>query len=110
MGSAKYGPYLRVDGEFISIPKTIDPLCITHEEAEELIRKHKQLQEPIHVFGDIQVLHGRYGAYIKLGDNNYKIPRGTKAEELTEESCREIIAAAGQEAGQAPKKKFFKKK
>ena len=110
VGSAKYGPYLRIDSEFISIPKTIDPLNITIEEAEELVRKHKQQQEPIHVFGDIQVLHGRYGAYIKQGETNYKIPRGTEAEQLTEDKCREIIAAAAQETGTPTKKRFVRKK
>ncbi|MBQ9339265.1 MAG: type I DNA topoisomerase [Paludibacteraceae bacterium] len=109
VGSAKYGPYLRIDNEFISLPKTIDPLNITMEEAIALVNKHKQLQQPIHVFGDIFVLHGRYGAYIKQGDSNYKIPRGTEPESLTEEQCRNIIAAS-QEAGGTPKKHFFKKK
>ncbi len=109
VGSAKYGPYLRLDNEFISLPKTIDPLNITMEEAIALVNKHKQLQQPIHVFGDIFVLHGRYGAYIKQGDSNYKIPRGTEPESLTEEQCRNIIAAS-QEAGGTQKKHFFKKK
>lgn len=109
VGTAKYGPYLRIDNEFVSIPKNIDPLNITLDEAETLIRQHKQLQEPIHVFGDIQVLHGRFGAYIRQGDANYKLPKGTDAEHLTEERCREIIAAAPAEAAQQHKR-FVRKK
>lgn len=107
VGSAKYGPFIRVDQDFISIPKNIDPLTITLEQAQELIDKKKQLMEPIHVFGNIQVLHGRYGAYIKQGDVNYKIPHGTEAEELTEEKCKEIIANTDTSAS---KKKTFSRK
>ncbi len=31
----------------------------------------------------IQVLIGQYGAYIKQGRKNYKIPKGIEAEDLT---------------------------
>ncbi|MCQ2334488.1 MAG: type I DNA topoisomerase [Paludibacteraceae bacterium] len=98
VGSAKYGPFIRIDNGtssplFVSIPKNIDPLSITIEQASELIAKKQQSSEPIHVFGDIQVLHGRYGAYIKCGEKNYKIPHTQNVEELTEEACRAIIAA-----------------
>ena len=44
------------------------------------------------VCGYIQVLNGRYGAYIKTAAGNYKIPRSVDAQSLTEEQCREIIA------------------
>ncbi len=94
VGSAKYGPYLRINSDFVSIPKTINPLNITLDEAKQLIEQHKHRQEPIHIFGDIQVLYGRYGAYIKQGNNNYKIPRGTKPEDLTEQQCKNIIDKA----------------
>ena len=92
VGEGKFGPYLRVGSSFVSIPKTIDPRTITPEQAVELLEKKKQQQEPIHVFGDIQVLNGRYGAYIKAPTGNYKIPAGTEATALTQEDCQHIIA------------------
>ena len=104
IGSAKYGPFIRIGNEFISIPKNIDPMTITMDEAQLLIAKKRQLAEPIHVFGDIQVLNGRFGAYIRQGEQNYKIPRTIKAEELTEAACKEIIANTDVSA---PKKKDF---
>ena len=39
----------------------------------------------------IQVLDGQYGAYIKKGRKNFKIPKTKVAEELTLEECLEII-------------------
>ncbi len=108
VGSAKYGPFIRIGSEFISIPKNIDPMTITMDEAKQLIAKKKQLAEPIHVFGDIQVLNGRFGAYIRQGEQNYKIPRTIKAEELTEAACKEIIANTDVSASK--KKDFYRKK
>ena len=92
VGEGKFGPYLRVDKTFVSIPRTIDPYHITPEQAQELLEQKKQAQEPISTFGDIQVLNGRYGAYIKAPTGNYKIPAGTDAKALTEADCQHIIS------------------
>lgn len=91
VGEGKYGPYLRIDKVFVSIPKSIDPHKITENEAVTLIEQKQKVQEPIHVFGDIQVLNGRYGAYIKAPNGNYKIPAGVQADTLTAEMCHQII-------------------
>ena len=93
VGEGKYGPYLRYKGKFISIPKGLDPLTLTEQDAVALLEKQKQTEEPIHIFGDIQVLNGRYGAYIKTPQGNYRIPKNTDVEHLTEERCRQIIAS-----------------
>ena len=59
------------------------------------------------MFGDIQVLNGKYGAYIKTSEGNYKIPRSIDAQTLTQEQCMEIIASANTTA--KPKKTFTKR-
>lgn len=41
---------------------------------------------------DIQVIDGNYGPYIKHAGGNYRIPKGTDPDGLTEEKCKEIIA------------------
>ena len=57
----------------------------------------------------ISVLQGRYGPYVRYGERNYRIPRGTDAAALTEADCRKIIETAP-EPGTAPKPRRFKKK
>ena len=108
IGEGKYGPYIRYNGSFTSLPKNTDPYSVTLEQAIELLEQKQQQEEPIHVFGDIQVLNGRYGAYIKTSQGNYKLPRGVEATTLTAEACQEIIAKS-EPAGTA-KRKFRSKK
>ncbi len=38
------------------------------------------------------MLSGPYGPYIKASGKNYKLPKGTNPETLTEDECKEIIA------------------
>ena len=102
----KFGPYVRYDGEFVSIPKGIDPQHITIEEVEELLNQKADAATPLLEFGDIRVMNGRYGAYLKVGDANYKLPRGTKVDALTKEQCEEII----KNSENAPKKSSFRRK
>ncbi len=91
IGEGKFGPYIRYQGKFVSIPKEIDPLHITIEQAAALIDKKEHQNDPIHVFGDIQVLNGRYGAYIKTPNGNYRIPKGVDPSGLTAEECQKIV-------------------
>jgi DNA topoisomerase-1 len=108
IGEGKYGPYIRYNGSFTSLPKNTDPYSVTLEQAIHLLEQKQQQEEPIHVFGDIQVLNGRYGAYIKTPQGNYKLPRGVEATTLTAEACQEIIAKS--EHTSAAKRKFKSKK
>ncbi|MBQ6748201.1 MAG: type I DNA topoisomerase [Paludibacteraceae bacterium] len=92
IGEGKYGPYVRYDKTYISIPRGKDPFSVTLDDAAALIRQKKEADIPIHQWGDIQVLNGRYGAYIHTTEGNYQIAKSLKPEALTEEEVREIIA------------------
>ena len=92
VGEGKYGPYVQYNKTFISIPKGKDPLTLTIDEAIQLIQEKQQTTTPVQQWGDIQVLNGRYGAYIHTPEGNYQLPKTTSAEKITEEQVREIIA------------------
>ena len=94
VNEGRFGPYIKMGNEFFSIPKTQDSLNVTQEDAIRIIEDKRKLSLPIHEYGNILVLNGRFGPYIKQGSTNYKIPRGTKAENLTEEDCKQIIASS----------------
>ena len=107
IGEGKFGPYIRHAGAFTSLPKNADPYTITLDETIALLEQKKQADEPLHVFGDIQVLNGRYGAYIKTPQGNYRIPKAVNIETMTEEQCRELIASSEPTSG---KKRYTRKK
>ena len=92
VGEGKYGPYVHYDKLFISIPKGKDPLTLTMDEAIELIEEKQISSTPIHQWGDVQVLNGRYGAYIHTPEGNYQLPKGTDPDALNEADVRNIIA------------------
>ena len=92
----RFGPYIKYGSNYVSLGKNYDPIQISEEEAVTLIEDHKQKELKKHIaqFGDIEVLNGRFGPYIRQGGINYKIPRGTAPETLDEETCKAIIAKA----------------
>ncbi len=92
VGEGKYGPYVHYDKLFISIPKGKDPLTLTMDEAIALIEEKQISSTPIHQWGDVQVLNGRYGAYIHTPEGNYQLPKGSDPAALNEADVRDIIA------------------
>lgn len=91
----RFGPYVQLDKLFVSIPKTFDPYTITFEDAQTLIREKREKDAARLILNfeseGIQVLNGRYGPFIKKDKDNYKIPKGTEAKDLTLEEIQEII-------------------
>ena len=110
IGVGKFGPYIRHDGKFTSLPKEYQPLEITLEEAVQLIvaKRSEELSRILKTFDEepeLQIINGRYGAYIAYNKSNYKLPKGAVVEELTLEDCKKIIA----EQGDKPAKKTTRK-
>ena len=102
----RFGPYVRHDGKFVSIPKGLAPAAITLPEAEELIvaKRDSESKKVIKTFegeGDMQILNGRYGVYFTYNKNNYKLPRGL---EHPENLTREELLKMAEEQDAKPKK------
>ena len=93
----KFGPYLKYGSKNVKLPRGTDPLTISLEACKQLIdtaEGEKTAPEYIHDWGEIKVIRGHYGPYIKQGAANFKIPRGKDARALTLADCQEIIAAS----------------
>jgi len=102
----RFGPYIKHDNKFVSIPKEYAPAAISLEEAVQLIveKRETETKKVVKTFAedaDLQILNGRYGIYIAYKKSNYKIPKTIKEPaELTFDECKEIIEAQDS----APKK------
>lgn len=107
VADGKFGPYVRLGKIFASLPKGADPFSLTLDDALTLVQEKQNASLPIHDWGEIKVLRGRFGAYIRQGDTNYRIPRSTDVEHLTLEDAQTIINAAPEET---PKKRFQRRK
>ena len=111
----RFGPFVRHDGKFISIPKDLNPLTITPEEAIGLIeeKRKKDEQRFIKRFDEepeMEILNGRFGPYIVYKGTNYRIPKTvTNPVELSVEDCKKIVAEAA-EKSTGTKKTTRKKK
>lgn len=85
----RFGPYVRHDGKFVSIPKDSEstPYDIPLDEAIEMIKAKREadakaLLRTYDEDPDTRVLMGRWGPYIKAGKDNVKIPKGEDIDTL----------------------------
>jgi len=109
----RFGPYVRHDGKFYSLPKEDDPYTVNEARAIEVIKdkRQKEIEKNIQVFNhepEIRVLKGRYGPYITMEKEIYKIPKDKDPVKLTLEECLAIIEA--DKASGKKKRRFFPKK
>lgn len=94
VGKGRFGPYIKYKGKYINI-KAEDPLTIDDTRVQELIegKAQEEANKTIKTFPEnesVQVLNGRYGAYIKVGKRNVKIPKDVEPTELTLEDCLKL--------------------
>jgi len=88
VNAGRFGPYVKHASLFASIPKAEDPFLVTLERAIELIEKKREddKQKMLKTFegrDDVSIQKGRYGAFIKYGKENLKIPKDTDYNDLT---------------------------
>jgi DNA topoisomerase I len=107
----RFGPYIRHDSKFYSLPKTMDPHTVTEEEGIALVQAKRKAdaEKLIKSFPenpDVQVLNGRFGPYIVVGKKNVKIPKGKEPADLSLEECLQFA----EQAPDKPARGKFQKK
>ncbi len=122
--SGRFGPFVKQGDIYASIPKDLDPLTITLEEALPLVAERKAFVENrvIKDFGgDLRILNGKYGPFCTDGKRNANAPKGKEREELqlmTKEECLAMLDEAankpkgkwgGKPSGKGKPQKFHKK-
>jgi DNA topoisomerase-1 len=97
----RFGPYVLHKGSFYNLEKTDDPYTIDEARCIEIIEQKRasnaaRIIKSFPEDATIQVLNGRYGAYIKAGELNVKIPKGEEPTTLTLERCKELAQATAE--------------
>lgn len=107
----RFGPYVRHNSVFVSLKKEDDPMTVTADRCIELIlaKRQAEIDKYIKTFPEnpeVQVLNGRWGPYLVVGDNNFKLPKGVDPKGLSLQDCLDIAA----DPKNASKGNRFKKK
>jgi DNA topoisomerase-1 len=104
-GFGRYGPFLEHNGAYANLENAEDVFTVGLNRAVSLLAEPKKgrartAQAPLKSLGEhpqlggqIQVLSGRYGPYVKHGKVNATIPKDVKPEEITLEQAVSLIAA-----------------
>ncbi len=103
----RFGPYVKHGSAFYSLKKEDDPYTIEKDRAIELIlaKRKADSEKVIKTFPDdqsVQILNGRWGPYIAIGKENFKIPKEKDPLSITLKECLEIA----KEAPAKPKGRF----
>ena len=106
VGIGRFGPYIRHDGKYVSLPKEFTPQGVSLEDAIILIqqKREQESQRLIKKFDEddeLELLNGRFGPYIAYKKKNYKLPTGSEPASLTFADCMKIV----EDADKAPAKK-----
>lgn len=116
VGAGRFGPYIKHDGKYVSLPKDEDPLKVSLEKAVELIlaKREAEAKRFIKSFEEdpeMEILNGPYGPYISYKKKNYRLPKDKKesAAGLTFDECMKIINAETEKPKKKPRARGKKK-
>lgn len=101
VASGRFGPYIQMGKQYVSVPKEDDPLTIDIKRAAVLLKAASEAEKASHLKQfeedpELEVRVGRFGPYLSYKGKNYKLPKalGQRAAELSIEECMEVIRNA----------------
>ena len=96
----RFGPYIVHESKFYSLRKDYDPHTVETDRAIEIIEE-KRLADSLKLICEytedprIKVLNGRWGPYVAVDKQNFKIPKTTEAASLSFDEVMALITAQG---------------
>ena len=94
IGVGRFGPYVKWGEQYISIPRSEDPLKVDMDRAIALISEKEQADAPIaHSHGKpVTKGKGRFGPFIKHGDLFINVPRAYNFDNLSQSDIDELVS------------------
>ena len=89
----RFGPYIRHDEKFISLPKDVEPLNIELDEAILLIKAKQEADAPIYIYKELPVQKGkgRFGPFIKWNNMFINVNKKYNWNNLSDNEIVELI-------------------
>ena len=121
VGAGRFGPYVKHENMFASLPKDVDPMTITLDEAITLIQEKRRAEAAKHLKffledPKLEIMNGLYGPYLSYDGKNYRLPKTMheNVKELTYAECMKVIedleAMKGEDKGKKATRKRTTKK
>ena len=123
VGIGRFGPYVKFKSTYASlrVKEGDDPFTIDLERAIKLVDDkingvNANLLKTFTEDENVQIINGRFGAYLKSGNLNFKLPKGAKADDISWSDAQQIMEEQMEQATKkaasrkpAPKKAPAKK-
>ena len=93
INNGRFGPYIKFDSKFISLPKGMDPLDVDMDSAKGLIEEKRKADAPIYEYEELPVQKGtgRFGPFIKWNNLFINVNKKYDFENLTDTDIVELI-------------------
>jgi len=93
VSNGRFGPYIKYDEMFVSIPKGEEPLDVDLPRAIELIKAKQEADAPIYEYEGLPVQKGagRFGPFIKWNDMFINVNKKYDHDNLSDEDIVELI-------------------
>ncbi len=93
VSNGRFGPYIKYDSKFVSLPKGSDPMQVTLDDAVELILAKEKADAPIAEYEGFPVQKGvgRFGPYIKWNGQFINVNKKYDFDNLKQEDIVALI-------------------
>jgi len=93
VANGRFGPYVRFDKMFVSLPKGGNPMTLSLEDAIELIEAKRKADAPIAQYEDLPVQKGvgRFGPFIKWNGVFINVNKKYDFDNLSQDDIEELI-------------------
>ena len=93
VSNGRFGPYIRFDAMFVSLPKDVNPLDVDLEQAIALIQEKQKADAPITFYEELPVQKGvgRFGPFIKWNGIFINVNKKYDYDNLSEEDIKNLI-------------------
>jgi len=93
VNNGRFGPYVKHDNKFISLPSGVSPLSVTLEEAISFILQKRKADAPIAQYEGLDVVKGkgRFGPFIKWNGWFINVNKQYDFDNLTQQDIETLI-------------------
>ena len=93
VNNGRFGPYIKWNETYANLPKGMDPMSLTQDQALEILKEKLSENAPIGYHESLPITKGkgRFGPFVKWNDMFINIPRRYNPDTISEAEAVELI-------------------